>query len=112
MTSSQGRKGADAEREVAALLTEHLGVYCRRQLGAGRKDDVGDIAGLRDCVVQVANWPSDTLRAVRVKPLDAEAQRGHAAAAFAATFVRLRGGVYRVVLTPEQFFTLYREAVA
>jgi hypothetical protein len=49
---------------------------------------------------------------VREKPLAAEAQRQNAGATFAATLVRLRGGVWRVVLTPEQWATLHREATA
>ena len=105
-------KGKRAEREVAAMLCDHLGIHCRRKLGAGRLDDVGDIDGLADTVIQVANWPSRVLEAVRVKPVEAEQQRINAGATFAASFIRFRGGDYRVVMTPEQFFTLYREAVS
>ena len=105
------RKGDKAELEVQALFRDHLGVPARRALGAGRKDDVGDIHGAPGLVVQVANRPSDTLRAVREKPLEAETQRAHARVPFAASFIRLRGGEYRVVLTVEQFFTLYRETL-
>jgi hypothetical protein len=89
-----------------------LGYPVRRQLGAGRLDDVGDLCGVPDTVVQVAWWPSNTLRAVRDKPLDAERQRERAGTPFAATMVRLVGGVWRVVLTPEQFAALHREALA
>lgn len=109
MTGSSKRKGDKAEREVQAILIEHLGMG-RRKLGAGRKDDQGDIDGIPDTVIQVANWPSATLRAVREKPVDAERQRSHAAVPFACAFIRLVGGEYRVVMTPEQFFTLWREA--
>lgn len=107
------RKGDRAELEVQEILRELLGVPARRALGAGRKDDVGDIDGVPETVIQVANKPSDTLRAVREKPLEAERQRRNTypRRSFAATFVRLRGGEYRVVLTPEQWATLWREAV-
>lgn len=105
------RKGDKAELEVQGILRDLLGVPARRALGAGRKDDVGDIHGVYETVIQVANKPSDTLRAVREKPLEAERQRMRAGVMFAATFVRLRGGEYRVVLTPEQFAMLWREAV-
>jgi hypothetical protein len=56
---------------------------------------------------------------VREKPLEAERQVANlpmrfnmsgSIPTFAATFVRLRGGEYRVVLTPEQWATLWREA--
>jgi hypothetical protein len=102
------------------MLREHLGVPARRALGAGRKDDVGDITGVPNTVIQVADW-KEVARAVREKPLEAQQQaerkgrylyedgvmRG---TALAATFVRLRGGDYRVVLTVEQWATLWREA--
>ena len=109
MTHPSKRKGDSAELEVQKLLRDMLGVEARRMLGAGRKDDVGDIDGVPNCTIQVANW-QDVTRAVRVKPDECETQRQRAATTFAATFVRLRGGVWRVVLTPEQFATLYREA--
>lgn len=111
MTNSAKRKGDRAEREVAALLCDELGIACRRKLGAGRADDTGDIDGVPATVVQVADW-TDALRAVREKPLEAERQRENDGATFAATFVRLRGGTYRVVLTPQQFATFVREATA
>lgn len=118
MASPSKRKGDKAELEVQELLRELLGVPARRALGAGRRDDVGDIFGLPDTVVQVANWPSNTLAAVRQKPVEAETQRLRAWRAqpdphrefYAATFVRLRGGAYRVVMTPEQFAALWRAA--
>ena len=127
MTGSSKRKGDRAELEVQAMLREHLGVPARRALGAGRKDDVGDITGVPNTVVQVADW-KEVARAVREKPLEAEEQRLNTYQSdfaslvsryefvpprcvdHAATFIRLRGGDYRVVLTPEQWFALWREA--
>jgi hypothetical protein len=121
MDNPSKRKGDRAELEVQGLLRDLLGVPARRALGAGRKDDVGDIHGVPDTVIQVADW-KDALRAVREKPLEAEDQRLRYATVaragngvefgpcFAATFVRLRGGDYRVVMTPEQWATLWREA--
>lgn len=117
MTGSSKRKGDRAELEVQGLLRDLLGVPARRALGAGRKDDIGDITGVPDTVVQVADW-KDALRAMREKPLECEEQRVRRNVAsieppamFAATFVRLRGGEYRVVLTPEQWAAMWREAV-
>src|SRR5690606_30462928 len=100
-----------AELEVQGLLRDMLGVPARRELGAGRLDDMGDIAGVPMTCIQVANY-QDVARAVRHKPLEAEEQRGRKNVAFAATFVRLRGGDYRVVLTPEQWAAMWREATA
>ena len=110
MANPQKQKGDQAEREVAALIADLLGFPARRKLGAGRLDDTGDIDGVPDTVVQVANW-SDVRAAAVQKPRGAEAQRTNAGATHAATFVRFRGGVWRVVLTPEQWATLVREAI-
>ena len=134
MSNPSKAKGDRAELEVQALWRDHTGVPARRALGAGRKDDVGDIHGVPNTVVQVANR-KDVAAAVRLKPLEAEIQRAHTGewthdlgnpdangvypvkwvtppVPFACTFLRLRGGEYRVVMTPEQFFTLWREATA
>ena len=115
MANSSKRKGDRAEMEVQGILRDLLGVPARRALGAGRKDDIGDITGVPDTVIQVVNW-KNVAKAVREKPLEAEGQRratalnGMGADVFAATFVRLRGGDYRVVMTPEQWAMMWREA--
>ena len=80
------------------------------KLGAGRLDDTGDLDGIPDTVVQVANW-NNALRAVREKPEGAETQRLNAGADYAATAVRLVGGVWRFVLTHEQFATYGRNTI-
>lgn len=113
MPNPSKRKGDSAEREAAALLHDLLGVPARRKLGAGRQDDQGDIDGVPDTVIQVCSRTSDVVAVGVVrKPDDAEQQRRNAGATHAATFVRVRGGTWRVVLTPEQWATLWREAVA
>lgn len=104
------RKGDRSELEVQALLRDHLGVPARRQLGAGRLDDIGDIAGVPHTTIQVANR-KDIANAVREKPLECEQQQERAGEAFGATFIRLRGGEYRVVQTVEQWCAMWREAV-
>lgn len=112
MTNSSKQKGDAAERECAQLIAELTGHPARRKLGAGRADDTGDIDGVPGTVVQVAWWPKKgPLRAVREKPLEAEAQRVNDSATFACTFVRLHGGAWRVVLTPEQWATYHRETL-
>lgn len=128
VANSSKAKGDRAEREVETILRDLLGVPARRALGAGRKDDIGDIHGVPDTVIQVVNW-KNVAKAVREKPVEAEGQRLHSRnghqwvdvgehvrvakeipCSFAATFVRLTGGEYRVVMTPEQWATMWREA--
>ena len=109
MSNPSKRKGDKAELEVQALLRELLGVPARRKLGAGRDDDMGDIDGVPNTCVQVANY-RDVARAIREKLPACELQRERMGALFAATFVRLPGGRYVVCLTPEMWATYWREA--
>ena len=108
MANAQKGRGDRAEREAAELLSLLLGLPIRRKLGAGRLDDQGDLDGLSRFALQVADW-KDVARAAREKPAAAERQRHHAAAPHAATLVRFRGGLWRVVLTPEQWARLVLE---
>lgn len=108
MANAQKGRGDRAEREAAELLSLLLGLPIRRKLGAGRLDDQGDLDGLNGFALQVADW-KDVARAAREKPAAAERQRHHAAAPHAATLVRFRGGLWRVVLTPEQWARLVLE---
>jgi hypothetical protein len=113
VTNSSKRKGDVAELEGARLLEDLLGYPCRRKLGAGRSDDTGDIDGLPNCTIQVCSRSSDVVAVGVVrKPVEAEQQARRAGNTFAATMLRVRGGTWRIVLTPEQFATLYREATA
>jgi hypothetical protein len=110
MSNPSKRKGDSAELEVQALLNDLLGVPARRMLGAGRLDDIGDIGWPgSDTTIQVANW-KDISKAVRLKPLECEQQQARAGSTHGCTFIRLRGGDWRVVLTPEQWATMWREA--
>ena len=110
MPNASKRKGDRAELEVQGLWRDHTGVPARRALGAGRKDDIGDITAIPHTVCQVVAW-RDVAAAVRSKPKEAEEQRERAGMPFACTFVRLKGGEYRVVMTVDQFFAMYREAL-
>lgn len=113
MSNSSKAKGDAAEREFAALFADLTGFPVRRKLGAGRTDDTGDLDGIPDTVLQVAWWPKKgVLRAVREKPLGAEAQRVNDNAIFAASAVRMVGGLWRIVLTPEQYATYVRESLS
>ena len=111
MTNAAKAKGDKAERECAALIADHLGYPVRRKLGAGRQDDAGDLDGLPATTLQVAAW-RDVTRALRVKPLEVEQQRANAGTPFAATFLRLHGGDWRVVLTVEQWSAIVREVLS
>lgn len=102
MANPAKAKGDRGEREAAEKLTELTGFPVRRKLGAGRKDDTGDLDGLPGHALQVANW-ADTAAAARQKPLGAEQQAANAGLPFAATLVRFRGANWRVVLTLEQW---------
>lgn len=111
MTGAAKRKGDSAEREAAELLTGLLAVHVRRKLGAGRLDDCGDLDGVPDTVVQVCSRSSDVVAVGVVrKPAEAEQQRINDGATFAATMLRVRGGTWRVVLTPEQYAALWHRA--
>lgn len=108
MANRSKAKGDRAELEVQELLRQKLEVPARRALGAGRLDDVGDIHGVPDTVIQVANY-IDLGRAVREKVPKCVDQQERAGAAFGATFVRRKGGGYLVVMTPDQFAALWRK---
>lgn len=112
MTNSSKRKGDRAELEAAELLTELLGVPARRRLGAGRRDDTGDIDGVPSTTVQVCSR-TDSVVAVGVvrKPVEAGEQAERAGTPYAATLLRIRGGTWRFVLTPDQYAALWRAAV-
>ena len=110
MSNSQKDKGDKAEREAAELISELTGYEVRRKLGAGRKDDEGDLEGLPNVTIQVANWKNTASAAIQ-KPKGAEDQRENAGTDYAATFVRFRGGTFRVVLTPEQWLAYVKLAV-
>jgi len=112
VTGASKRKGDAAELEAAAILEELLGFQVQRKLGAGRAEDTGDLYGIPGTVVQAAWWPKrGVLRAVREKPLEAELQRDNAGVPFTFSMIRLVGGVWRAVLTPEQMATYVRETL-
>jgi hypothetical protein len=111
VTSSSKRKGDKAELEVQGIIRDLLGLPARRKLGAGRLDDMGDIDGVPDTVIQVAAY-TDLVRAVREKVPESVTQQERAGATFGATFVKRYRGGYVVVMTPEQWATYAREAMA
>jgi hypothetical protein len=111
VTNTAKAKGDRAELEVQALLRDLLGVPARRKLGAGRLDDMGDVDGVPDTCIAVANY-KDISRALREKVDPCVTQQERAGATFGATFIRRPGGRYLVAMTPPQFAALWREATA
>ena len=108
--NSQKNKGDKAEREAAELLSQATGYEVRRQLGAGRLDDIGDLDGIPETIVQVADW-TDKSKACLQKPREAEMQRWNAKAKYAASMIRWRGGHWRLVMTIDQFARLLSAAI-
>jgi hypothetical protein len=108
MTDPNKAKGDKAEREAADLLTTLLARPVRRLLGAGRADDVGDLTGVKGWALQVAWWPANTLRAIRVKPLDAATQAANSGTPHSAALIRMVGGQWRVVMTLDQWADVVR----
>ena len=102
MSNKSKNKGDAAEREIAEILSRETGLEIRRKLGAGRQDDEGDLEGLPNHVLQVANW-ADTARAAREKTKGAEQQRENAKVDYAASLIRFRGGKWVVCLSIEQW---------
>jgi hypothetical protein len=98
-----------AEREVAAMLNDQLGVNVTRRYNLGTREDIGDICDLPRTCIQVAAY-ADLDRAVREKLPELERQQANARADFGAMFCRRRGGSYVVVMSPAMFFQLWREA--
>jgi hypothetical protein len=102
-------RGKRGEREVCHLIFDHLGLQCRRGQ-AGHSDDIGDIFGVPNTTIQVADW-TNVARAVVIKPIDAAKQALSHGDDYACAFVRIRGGTWRVVMTPEQWAAVWREAI-
>lgn len=102
------RKGLKAEREVAGLLSDEFGVKVTRRYNLGSPEDLGDLI-LENTTIQVANY-ADIGRAIREKLPETVAQQERAGSLFGALFCRRRGGEYLVILTVNQWTTLWREA--
>lgn len=108
--SARGRqqKGDKAEREVLAFLREQLGEHIVRARQEGEYDR-GDIGGLPDMVLQVKSYV-DVSRALREGLDDVIAQKRNSGLLWGCAFLRRPGGRYAVVMWPEDWVSLYREA--
>lgn len=110
MTGAAKRKGDRAELEAAQLVSDLLGINCRRLLGAGRKDDRGDL-DVPGWAIQVANYnPKYLATALRQKPLDADIQAARATRPqLGVAMIRLTGGGFRMVMTPDTWAHIHQE---
>lgn len=113
MTNSSKGKGDRGELEAQALLRELLGDdKVRRSLGAGRKDDVGDIDGVPQTAVQVV-WTKTWTAAINQKLPMVEQQRKNKRVRFASLWVRRdRNPIpWIVVMTPTQWAKMHHYAM-
>ena len=110
VTNPQKRKGDAAEREIAAILADHLGLPVRRKLGAGRTDDEGDLEGVPGWTLEVKNF-ADVARGINKGLVDCEREQANAGTTHGAALIRRPGGRWFVVMTVEQFCTVVRETL-
>lgn len=114
MGKASSHKGAKGERDAVRLLEEHLQISgIERKLGAGRREDRGDIHGVPGFTIQVANRAA-LGQVLGDKVEETVAQQRNAGTRFGALLMKLPprpGGKparWRFVLTPEQFAEIYR----
>jgi len=111
MTNPQKVKGSKAELEVARWLSAETGFDCRRALGAGRQQDVGDIWGLPGVMIEVKNY-ADFAAGVRSAMSTIHVKKANAGADYAVAFLRRPGGLYLAVQPADDWLAMWREAVA
>ena len=104
-------KGDRAELELAKLLADRLGIDCRRMLGAGRADDVGDLHGLDGWTAEVKNYAS-LADGINEGLRDLAREQANAGTPFGVAFVRRRGGRWIAVMDLDQWCAVYRETTA
>ncbi|MEH0110624.1 hypothetical protein V6N00_13010 [Tersicoccus sp. MR15.9] len=94
MTNKSKDKGDRFEREAVKVLIEALPGLTRpkamRLLGAGRKEDVGDLAVLPDAAIQV-RAKKDMGASIRSAAVDSVTQAGHGDMRFALGMVPILG---------------------
>jgi hypothetical protein len=112
VVNSAKDKGDHGERDVRDILRELTGrSQVDRELGAGRREDVGDIHGMPLVCIQVGRRRSIAV-AIREKgPAESERQRRNKRVPFAASFLRADRGQWSVIMSPAQWVKLWRYAV-
>ena len=104
-------KGPVREREVAAIFQASGFTKARRALGAGRKDDVGDIDGVPNLCIQVAGRKTGLAAVIDEKLPATEQQRLNRGTVFTSLWVRMDRKPFIVVLSPKQFLLLFKYAL-
>lgn len=110
MPSPSKRKGDFAERELAFLLSDLLGVTIRRKLGAGRKDDEGDLEGIPGWTIEAKNY-ANIATGINEGLKDLAREQVNAGTTFGVCFVRRRGGRWIAVMDMDQIATVMRETM-
>lgn len=105
-----GVKGKRYEREAATLLTSLTGYEVRRKLGEGRREDEGDLEGIPEDTIQVKAY-NDVTRAINEALKKLRHQQNNNGTKFAHAMVRRPGGRWIVVMEPDQWWSLYQEAM-
>ncbi len=98
MANPNKRKGDRAERELATTLSEMLNKPIRRMLGAGRKDDTGDLDGIADTAIQVKHW-NDITAAITQGITQLAQQQKHKNATHGVLFIKHRKHGWLAVTT-------------
>ena len=109
MTSPQAAKGARAERELASLLSDQLGVVVQRRRNLGTHEDIGDLI-VPGWTVEVKNY-ADLATGINVGLKDLEREQANAGTTFGVCFVRRRGGRWIAVMDLPQIATVIRETL-
>jgi len=102
MSNPSKAKGDRAELEAAKLLSELLGVPVRRRLGAGRTDDVGDLDGVDNHIVEVKSY-ADVTAGMRSALGSLERKRTAAGVDHAVGLIRRPGGEWVAVMPIAQW---------
>ena len=110
MTTPSKRKGDKAELELARILADLLGMKVRRKLGAGRRDDEGDLEGIPGWTIECKNY-ADLARGINEGLEDLEREQANAGTTFGVCFVRRRGGRWIAVMDLPQIATVIRETL-
>lgn len=110
MTNSRD-KGDRGEREVVKLIHDLSGHPAHRLRTPGHQADMGDIGGVPNTVVEV-KWWTDPIAAIRQALPQAQRASERSGDDWPTAWVRLHGGKWVVVMEPETFFALHREATS
>lgn len=118
MSHPSKRKGDDGERELAELFAELTGWPVKRELGAGRQDDRGDLHGVPETTIQVKNYPNALLESINKGLPQLRKQQANAGSTFGVLFCRRKKrrngqphGHWIAVMELDQLVTLLREAI-